>query len=208
MTVTPEAPADIIAERFAGELESAEGADAGALPDLSFVFDSGAAIMIDASARTEALRKALDELQRLASAGTVIATSEDVAERLRVYWAESVMQHLASIEDESAKELEFKRQWAELGHPLDPDDPLVIHRDLPPEHREEFERDYMRALRAARDPRNFGALQRTLRLWRARADVYADPAYQSEHERSLRATESGDFSGYETLETLQARLGL
>jgi hypothetical protein len=77
---------------------------------------------------------------------------------------------------------------------------LIIHRDLPQEHREAFERDYFRALRAARDPRGFGTLRRTLMKWRRAADVLADPAYQTEASRSLAAIERGDFSDYTPLD--------
>jgi len=103
------------------------------------------------------------------------------------------------------EERELKREWSELGHEsavgeLDSSDPMVIHRDLPTEHREAFEHDYLRALRSARDPKGFVTLQRTLLKWRKAADVLADPAYQAEAGRSLAAIGSGDFSGYTRLD--------
>lgn len=196
MTMTPEAPdADVIAERFAGELESPQEGQPGPI----YLFESGIAVMIDASVlmvdgstRWKALRQAVEDLHQ-APAGTVVASKAAVALRL--------IDHLHRRDEE----LQFNRQMTELGHelpegPLDPGDPLVILRDLPPEHREAFMREYMGAARAARDPRDYQALRRTLVKWREAADVLADPAYQAEADRSLAAIENGDFSGYAPLD--------
>jgi hypothetical protein len=184
VTATPEAPAaGLIAERFVGELEETpeEATDREDQPGSIYLFESDTAVMIPTSSMAQAARQVVKDLYRQAAAGTVIASKAAVAEQLSEHWADSVMDRLQRRDEE----LEFKRQMAELGHelpegPLDPGDPLVILRDLPPEHREAFMRDYMGALRAARDPRDYQALQRTLRNWRVRADWYSDPAYQSQ----------------------------
>lgn len=204
MTTTPEAPADadLIAERLLALISAAEDAeDAGQREvEVHFVFrvEGDTVVLLEIKRHHLVPQELLD---RFGLGKTHRADLRLVAQRLREHLADSVMERLHRLDEEG----EFKRQWSELGHEfaageLDPSDPLVIHRDLPPEHREAFEHDYLRALRTARDPKGFVTLRRTLLKWRKVADVLADPAYQAEAARSLAAIESGDFSGYTPLD--------
>jgi hypothetical protein len=205
-------PEELIAGRLAGELESAGEAGAGARPGFACLFGGGTVIMTDLSGKWPALRQVARELSRQVPAWAVIASRAAVAGRLRERWAEPAAECAGSMDGERAEEPGLRRWRAGLGHELpeglpDPDHPVVIYRELPPEHREAFERDYARAWRQAADPGNFGALERTLRLWRARADACCDPALQAGQERSLRAIQTGDLSGYVTLDEATRRQG-
>jgi hypothetical protein len=59
----------------------------------------------------------------------------------------------------------------------DPADPLVILRDLPEREREEFLRQYHRAVDAAHDPVGYRQLRRLLRVWSLTAIAAAQPGY-------------------------------
>jgi Family of unknown function (DUF6247) len=201
MTTTPEAPADadLIAERLLAPIGAAEDASQREV-EVDFVFrvEGNTVVLLEIKRHHLVPQELLD---RFGSGKTHRADLQLVAQRLREHLADSVMERLQRLDEER----EFKPQWSELGPEFvagerDPSDPLVIHRDLPPEHREAFEHDYLRALRAARDPKGFVTLRRTLLKWRRAADVLADPAYQAEAARSLAAVESGDFSGYAPLD--------
>jgi Family of unknown function (DUF6247) len=197
VTVAPDA--GLIADSFVEELVSVEEtAHDEDQPSFIYLFDSGTAVMIDSNVRWQLLRQVVEHIHRQSPAGTIVASSAAVAERLREHWADSVMDLLQQRDER----LGVERQMAEMGHELpegslDPDDPAVILRDLPQEHREGFMHDYMGALRAARDPRDYRMLQQVLRIWRTRADWYSDPAYQSQVaalERGERPTGSRSWS--------------
>jgi Family of unknown function (DUF6247) len=59
----------------------------------------------------------------------------------------------------------------------DPDDPLVILRALPEREREEFLRQYHRAVDAAHDPAGYHQLRRLLHVWRLATIAASDPGY-------------------------------
>jgi hypothetical protein len=201
MTTTPEAPtdADLIAERLLAPIGASEDVGQPAA-EVDFVVRlEGDKVVLLEIKRHHLVPQGL--LDRFGSGKTHRADLQLVAQRLREQLADSVMERLHRLDEER----EFKRQWSELGNELaagevDRSDPLVIHRDLPPEYREAFEHDYLRALRTARDPKGFVTLRRTLLKWRKAADVLADPAYQAEAARSLTAIESGDFARYTLLD--------
>ena len=62
----------------------------------------------------------------------------------------------------------------------DPADPLVILRDLPEREREEFLRQYHRAVDAAHDPAGFRQLRRLLYVWSLTAIAARQPGYYEE----------------------------
>ena len=62
----------------------------------------------------------------------------------------------------------------------DPADPLVILRDLPEREREEFLRQYHRAVDAAHDPAGYQQLQRLLHVWSLIAIAASQPGYYEE----------------------------
>ena len=62
----------------------------------------------------------------------------------------------------------------------DPADPLVILRDLPEREREEFLRQYHRAVDAAHDPAGYQQLRRLLRVWSLTAIAVGQPGYYEE----------------------------
>lgn len=62
----------------------------------------------------------------------------------------------------------------------DPADPLVILRDLPEPEREEFLRQYHRAVEAARDPAGYQQLRRLLHVWSLTAIAVGQPGYYEE----------------------------
>jgi Family of unknown function (DUF6247) len=55
---------------------------------------------------------------------------------------------------------------AEPVHVEEPDDPVVILRDLPERERSQFLRQYHEAVDAAHDPAGYRQLQRLLHAWR------------------------------------------
>lgn len=59
------------------------------------------------------------------------------------------------------------------------DDPYEILKVLPKQYHEWFLADYRGALRAAYPAEGFLALTTMLRMWRLRAEQYADPGYQA-----------------------------
>jgi hypothetical protein len=59
----------------------------------------------------------------------------------------------------------------------DPADPLVILRELPEREREEFLRQYHRAVAAADDPADYHQLRRLLHVWSLAAIAVSDPGY-------------------------------
>jgi hypothetical protein len=62
----------------------------------------------------------------------------------------------------------------------DPADPLVILRDLPEREREEFLRQYHRAVDGAHDPAGYQQLRRLLRMWSLTAIAAGQPGYYEE----------------------------
>lgn len=62
----------------------------------------------------------------------------------------------------------------------DPTDPLVILRDLPEREREEFLRQYQRAVDAAHDPAGYQQLRRLLHVWSLTAIAVGKPGYYEE----------------------------
>jgi hypothetical protein len=62
----------------------------------------------------------------------------------------------------------------------DPADPLVILRDLPEQEREEFLRQYHRAVDAAHDPAGYQQLRRLLHAWSLTAIAAGQPGYYEE----------------------------
>jgi hypothetical protein len=62
----------------------------------------------------------------------------------------------------------------------DPADPLVILRDLPEPEREEFLRQYHRAVDAAHDPAGYQHLRRLLHVWSLTAIAADQPGYYEE----------------------------
>jgi hypothetical protein len=72
----------------------------------------------------------------------------------------------------------------------DPSDPLVILRDLPEREREEFLRQYHRAVDAAHDPAGYQRLRRLLHVWSLTAVAAGQPGYYEElaAARAGRAT--------------------
>ena len=69
----------------------------------------------------------------------------------------------------------------------DPTDPLVILRELPEREREEFLRQYHRAVDAAHDPAGYQQLRRLLHVWRLTAIAASNPGYYEE----LAAVQAG-----------------
>lgn len=59
----------------------------------------------------------------------------------------------------------------------DPADPLVILRELPEREREEFLRQYHRAVDAAHDPAGYYQLRRLLHVWSLAVIAASDPDY-------------------------------
>jgi Family of unknown function (DUF6247) len=64
----------------------------------------------------------------------------------------------------------------------DPNDPLVILRDLPEQERAQFLRQYHEAVDAAHNPAGYRRLQRLLRTWRLTAITTSSPGYYEEIE--------------------------
>ncbi len=62
----------------------------------------------------------------------------------------------------------------------DPADPLVILQDLPEPEREEFLRQYHRAVDAAHDPAGYQQLRRLLHVWSLTAIAVGQPGYYEE----------------------------
>jgi hypothetical protein len=62
----------------------------------------------------------------------------------------------------------------------DPADPLVILRDLPEREREEFLRQYHRAIDDAHDPAGYQNLRRLLHVWSLTAIAAGQPGYYEE----------------------------
>jgi hypothetical protein len=62
----------------------------------------------------------------------------------------------------------------------DPADPLVILRDLPGRERQEFLRQYYRAVDAAHDPACYQRLRRPLPVWSLTAIAAGQPGYYEE----------------------------
>ena len=62
----------------------------------------------------------------------------------------------------------------------DPGDPLVLLRDLPEREREEFLRQYHRAVDAAHDPAGYQRLQRLPHVWSLTAIAAHQPGYYEE----------------------------
>ena len=62
----------------------------------------------------------------------------------------------------------------------DPADPLVILRDLPEREREEFLRQYHRAVDAAHDPADCQRLRHLLHVWSLTAVAARQPGYYEE----------------------------
>ena len=69
----------------------------------------------------------------------------------------------------------------------DPADPLVILRELPEREREEFLRQYHRAVDAAHDPAGYQQLRRLLHAWSLTAIAASHPGYYEE----LAAVQAG-----------------
>jgi hypothetical protein len=69
----------------------------------------------------------------------------------------------------------------------DPADPLVILRDLPERERQEFLRQYHRAVDAAHDPVGYQQLRRLLHVW----SLIAIAAGQSGYYEELAAARAG-----------------
>jgi hypothetical protein len=67
-------------------------------------------------------------------------------------------------------------------------DPLVILRDLPEREREEFLRQYHRAVDAAHDPAGYQHLRRLLRVWSLTAIAAQQPGYYEELAAALTGT--------------------
>jgi hypothetical protein len=67
----------------------------------------------------------------------------------------------------------------------DPADPLVILRDLPEREREEFLRQYHRAVDAAHDPAGYQQLRRLLHVWSLTAVAAQQPGYYEELAAAL-----------------------
>ncbi|MDR2988618.1 MAG: DUF6247 family protein [Nocardiopsaceae bacterium] len=110
------------------------------------------------------------------------------------------VESLADILDRSVEELEESRQQAaQVEGEREPDDPFMILKVLPEDYHEQFLYDYREALRAAYPAEGYLALRRMLKRWAKTAEALSDPAYQAEAERSRRAIETGDFSGYATM---------
>jgi hypothetical protein len=81
-------------------------------------------------------------------------------------------------------------------HPLhedNPDDPVEILRILPEEYHAQFLADYEDAVRSARRPEQFRALQELLRLWRLRAVAYSSPGY-GDRLAAAREGKPADFA--------------
>jgi hypothetical protein len=62
----------------------------------------------------------------------------------------------------------------------DPTDPQVILRDLPEREREEFLRQYHRAVDDAHDPASYQQLRRLLHVWRLIVVAAGQPGYYEE----------------------------
>jgi hypothetical protein len=98
-----------------------------------------------------------------------------VVERLR----DDSVSTLAKRLEKSVEELEAEREHAaQVEGEREPDDPHEILKVLPGQYHEWFLADYRGALRAAYPAEGFLALTRLLRMWRLRAEQYADPSYQ------------------------------
>jgi hypothetical protein len=62
----------------------------------------------------------------------------------------------------------------------DPADPLMILKDLPEPEREEFLRQYHRAVDAAHDPAGYQRLRRLLHVWSLTVIAAGQPGYYEE----------------------------
>ena len=81
-----------------------------------------------------------------------------------------------------------RKLWHVTAQPTeDPADPLVILRDLPEREREEFLRQYHRAVDAAHDPAGYQQLRRLLHVW----SLTAVAAGQSGYYEELAAARAG-----------------
>jgi hypothetical protein len=69
---------------------------------------------------------------------------------------------------------------AESAEIEDPNDPVVILRDLPEQERAEFLRQYHTAVDAAHDPGGYPQLQRLLRAWRLTVIAASQAGYYEE----------------------------
>jgi len=76
---------------------------------------------------------------------------------------------------------------AELFQAEDPNDPAVILRDLPEQERDQFLRQYHKAVDAAHDPAGYGRLQRLLHAWRLTVIATTQAGYYEE----LTAVQAG-----------------
>ena len=85
----------------------------------------------------------------------------------------------------------------------DPDEILAA---LPEEYRDWFMSDYRAALRSAWEPEGYRALRWTLLSWVKRAEVYSDPAYQSDVSE-IRRGEGQGRPGREVIAEIRARRG-
>lgn len=140
------------------------------------------------AARAEAQKEREVALRALAAAAL---------ERLRADSVDSVLDRL----DERVEEVEESRQQAaQVEGEREPDDPYTILHLLPAGYHENFESDYRDALRAAYPAEGYLALRRMLKRWRKAAEALSDPAYQAEAEKSRIAIETGDFTGYASMD--------
>ncbi|GAA2760858.1 DUF6247 family protein [Actinopolymorpha rutila] len=81
-----------------------------------------------------------------------------------------------------------------------PDDPAQILRVLPEQYHAGFLAEYADAVDKARRPEGYAALAALLRLWRLRAEAYADPGFR---ER-LVAVQTGNTNDDVPVEQLAA----
>lgn len=146
------------------------------------------ALVAELTARAEAQKAREAALRALAAAAL---------EQLRADSVDSVLDRL----DERVEEVdESRQQAAHVEGEREPADPYVILQMLPAEHHEHFESDYRDALRAAYPAEGYLALRRMLERWRKAAEALTDPAYQAEAEKSRNAIETGDFTGYASMD--------
>jgi Family of unknown function (DUF6247) len=96
---------------------------------------------------------------------------------------------------------------AELVQDEDPNDPLVILRDLPEQERAQFLRQYHEAVDAAHNPVGYRRLQRLLHTWRLTVIATSSSGYYEELE-AVRTGTARTVSADEAIPGWQERLAV
>jgi hypothetical protein len=84
---------------------------------------------------------------------------------------------------------------ADLLHDYDPDDPVEILRNLPPQLHDQFRAEYTAAAENARYPEGYRALHAMLRRWRLTAVAHAAPGFDDRLAAIREAIQTGSLDG-------------